>query len=249
MDAYQSLVVYYFSGTGNALSAARWLCAQAEAAGLATHLLGIETMPHGAVVVPERCGRSLVGFCYPTHGFAPPWLVLKFLFRFPSLPDARFFFLNTRAGFRIWKLVAGPGVSGVAMWLPMLLFWLRGRSIVGSLPLDMPHSWISFCWPNTLRGRELIVARCRRIVAAFAARLLAGRRYYRWSIWLTLPLDVVLVPSCTCSSAASCSPRPSSRRTPAMTASCASRRARSARSSARENDPTGSTPARAACAA
>ncbi|MFH0901639.1 MAG: EFR1 family ferrodoxin [Pseudomonadota bacterium] len=194
MTKYQSLLIYYFSGTGNAMSAARWIGDHARTAGVTTQVLNIEELGDKEVTIPPLNGKTLIGFCFPTHGFAAPWLMLKFLARFPRVSGADLFFLNTRAGFRLWKLVAGPGLSGLAMWLPMVLFWLRGYSIVGSLPLDMPHSWISFFWPNTMRGRELIVARCRRIVSTFSERLLQGRRYYRWSIWLTLPLDLAVSP-------------------------------------------------------
>jgi len=189
---YRNLILYYFSGTGNALRAVRWIAEHARARGMEVFVQNIEELK--GPVWPAVQGRSLVGFCYPTHGFAPPWLMLKFFFALPRLPDADLFFLNTRAGFRVGPLHAGPGLSGIAMWLPILWFALRGHRIAGSLPLDMPHSWISFFWPNSKVGTGFIVARCQRIVETFCASILAGRRYFRWSIWLTLPIDLAMVP-------------------------------------------------------
>jgi ferredoxin len=77
-----------------------------------------------------------------------------------------------------------------------VLFWLRGFRIVGSLPLDMPHSWISCFWPNTKRQIGFITQRCERIVTAFCNEVFEGKRYFRWSVWLTLPLDLAIAPIC-----------------------------------------------------
>ena len=192
VPAYQCLTLYYFSGTGNALSAARWIVEHARQRGLETELVNVEGLV--APAASEPTGKALVGFCYPTHGFAPPWLMLKFFFRFPRLRRADVFFLNTRGGFRVGAFHRGPGLSGIAMWLPMVLFWLRGYRVVGSLPLDMPHSWVSFFWPNSQPGVRIITERCRRIVGDACARMLVGRRYFRWSVWLTLPLDLAIAP-------------------------------------------------------
>jgi NAD-dependent dihydropyrimidine dehydrogenase PreA subunit len=192
MQPYETLLLYYFSGTGNALKATRWMKEHAKKRGMATQLFNIEEMEKPAV--PDTNAKTLLGFLYPTHGFAPPWLVIKFLFRFPRLVGTDVFFANTRAGFRVLCWHNGPGLSGIAMWLPIVLFFLRGFRIVGSLPIDMPHSWISFFWPNSRRGVEIIVERCNRIVATFAEAVLSGRRYFRWSIWLTLPLDLAVFP-------------------------------------------------------
>jgi Pyruvate/2-oxoacid:ferredoxin oxidoreductase delta subunit len=192
VEPYRRLVLYYFSGTGNALTAARWIEGHARERGLDTRVVNVEGLT--APVEPMLAGKTLVGFCYPTHGFAPPWLMLKFFFRFPTLRGADLFFLNTRGGFRVGAFHRGPGLSGIAMWLPIVLFLLQGYRVVGSLPLDMPHSWISFFWPNSHQGVQIITDRCRRLVRGFSERVLEGRRYFRWSVWLTLPLDLAMVP-------------------------------------------------------
>ncbi len=191
MAAYSRLLIHWFSGTGNALTAARWIAERGRGAGLHVELRPMQGVDRPAI--PEAPGRTLHCFCYPTHGFAPPWLVLGYLWRFPRQARADAFFLNTRAGVRLPCFFL-PGASGIALWWPILLFALRGFGIAGSLPVDLPHNWVSFFPPNPRWGIDRLVARSRRIVEACADRLVDGRGGHRWSVWLTLPMDAALVP-------------------------------------------------------
>lgn len=177
---------HVFSGTGNALAAARWFLENSSGT--------VVWMENDAppLLLPDPA-RTLLIFAFPTHGFCAPWLVLRYLWRFPRVPGAHVYFVNTRAGVSIGPLWL-PGVSGVATWLPMVLFHLRGFTVRGALPLDMPHSWIAFGPPNTQAGIERLTLRSRRIVNEASSHVLAGRPYYRWSVWLTLPLDLALLP-------------------------------------------------------
>ncbi len=189
--AYSRVVLAWFSGTGNSLTAARWMAAVAQSSGAAVEWVSME---RGELPSPGTgAGRTLACFLFPTHGFAAPWLVLKYLWRFPKLERADAFFANTRGGVRLPFLFT-PGVSGMALWWPILLFALRGFGIAGSLPIDLPHSWVSFFPPNPRWGIERLVARSKRIVVETMAKLLEGRAGHRWSVWLTLPLDLALLP-------------------------------------------------------
>lgn len=191
MKRFDQSRIYWFSGTGNALSAARWIAKASQASGVPSTVLPIEELDASQQPAPDA--RTLVGFCYPTHGFAAPWIVLRFLWGFPRGNGATACFLNTRAGLRLGPVWL-PGLSGVALWWPILLFALRGYRIGGSLPLDMPHSWLSFFPPNTRTGAARLTDRSDRLVARFAHALLDGAVYHRWSVWLTLPVDLSLLP-------------------------------------------------------
>lgn len=192
MSFYQSILIYYFSGTGNALSAARWIEENAKAEKIPVRLIAMDTLGND-FKVPETNGKSLIGFCYPTHGFCSPWLVLKFIYRFPKIKNTDVFFLNTRAGLKfLWFYL--PGLSGLAQWLSILVFFIKGYKTKGSLPLDMPHSWISFFPPNTKKGTGDIVARCHNIVNRMCSRLFAGKPYYRYTVWTSLVFDIAVIP-------------------------------------------------------
>lgn len=192
MTHYKNIIVYYFSGTGNALTAARWINENSKAAGVPCQFIAIDKSgPRHKTEKKE--GDSLIGFCYPTHGFFVPWLVTKFLYRFPKLPATDVFFLNTRAGMKfLWFYL--PGLSGLAQWFPILLFYFKGYRTRGSLPLDMPHSWISFFPPNTKKGTHDIIERCHRIVNKMCSHLLNGKRYYRYTVWTSLLFDISVIP-------------------------------------------------------
>ena len=105
------LTIYYFSGTGNALSAGRWIAAHAEQQGIRADLISIDRFKK--IMVPAAQGKRLLGFCYPTHGFGLPWFMLKFIFKFPGNEKCDVFLLNTRAGMKIHNWFV-PGVSGIA---------------------------------------------------------------------------------------------------------------------------------------
>jgi len=189
--AFQRVELYCFSGTGNALRASQWMAERAEATGAEARLVRVE--PDVRVVLPEGSGRTLLGFLYSTHGFCAPWSMLRLLWRVPSsrgrgsATDA--FLLNTRGGFKIGPLLV-PGVSGVALLLPLLMLLLKGYRVVGTRPLDMPMSWLQILPGLKDATAEYISARRREEAVAFFDRLLAGGRAFH-GFW-TLPLDLAV---------------------------------------------------------
>jgi NAD-dependent dihydropyrimidine dehydrogenase PreA subunit len=188
---YKNLLIYYFSGTGNALTASRWIEEYAQKKGLKTSLVSIDRFKK--IIIPSAEGKRLIGFCYPTHGFNLPWIMLKFIFKFPRVKGCDVFLLNTRAGLKIHKWFA-PGVSGIAQILPALILLIKGFHIKGMFPLDMPSNWISVhpgLNPSTVAG---IFARCRVMVNDFCGKIFNGRTYFRPNVFIMLPIDIALAP-------------------------------------------------------
>ena len=186
---FDKLIIYYFSGTGNARNAARWMLNVAEENGLETELINIDKSK--SIEKPDLTKRTLVGFCSPTHGFNLPPLVLKFIWRFPKVKKADAFLLNTRAGLKLHKFYI-PGLSGLAQILPALILLFKGFRIVGMQPLDLPSNWI-FLHPG-LRQKivDSIYNRCHVIVRKFSAELIQGKRRYK--ALLSLPFDIAVIP-------------------------------------------------------
>ena len=148
MQGITDIVLYYFTGTGNALTAARWIRDEAITRGIPSEIRAIDRdyRPDTAAL----SAHTLVGFLYPTHGFNPAPAMLKFILRFPGVKGVPVFLLNTRAGGKFFKWVA-PGLSGMAQLLPMLILAVKGFSLRGGLPLDMPSNWVSLhpaCGPR-----------------------------------------------------------------------------------------------------
>ena len=133
------LIIYYFTGTGNALAASNWIAEISEMQNIPVEIIKIT--PSLKVNRENLAGNKLVGFCYPTHGFNAPPVVVDFILRFPKSQN-RVFLLNTRAGMKLSKLFT-PGLSGIAQLFPAFVLMLKGYKIVGLQPMDLPSNWIS----------------------------------------------------------------------------------------------------------
>ncbi|PKP20054.1 MAG: hypothetical protein CVU05_09915 [Bacteroidetes bacterium HGW-Bacteroidetes-21] len=187
MTGYSQVNILFFSGTGNAFSAASWFKEKALEYSRKVTLQSIENKITDFELPTQE--RTLFVFTYPTHGFAPPWIMLKFMLRFCFKGPADVAFINTQAGSKLWKFYF-PGMSGIALWLPMLIFRLKGFRLKGALPLDMPHSWISFFPPNPKSDNLKIADRCKRIVEKMSDKILSGKKYFRYTLWLHLWFDI-----------------------------------------------------------
>ncbi len=173
---YNQLIVYYFSGTGNARHCAEWICETADKAGIKSTMIDISKTEVGSIDPPSA--GTLVGFCSPTHGFHFPQITRNFIRRFPSTAGADAFVLNTRAGVRIFKTVI-PGLSGVLHYISSLLLTLKGYRVVGLFPVDLPSNWISLHPAIEKAGTEIIYTKQKIKVTGFAEKLISGRRVYR----------------------------------------------------------------------
>nr|NQU90926.1 4Fe-4S binding protein [Bacteroidota bacterium] len=186
---YENILIYYFSGTGNAKHVAQWFAKVATGVGVRATLVNIDRL--GKIELPELSGKTLIGFCAPTHGFNLPPIMLKFIFRFPKRKDTDVFIINTRAGMKLSKLFV-PGLSGIAQLLPALVFWLKGYRIRGMQPMDLPSNWISLHPGLRQKVVDSIFERCERITKNFAERILTGGSKYK--ALLSLPFDLAVAP-------------------------------------------------------
>ena len=107
---YDKLTIYYFTGTGNALAVANWISEITARRNIDIEIIKIT--PSLLIHKKDFSENTLIGFCYPTHGFNAPPIVIDFLLRFPKMKN-KVFVLNTRAGMKISKLFT-PGISGLA---------------------------------------------------------------------------------------------------------------------------------------
>lgn len=189
LTSYDQLIIYYFSGTGNAKNAAFWIKEVADQKGIDTTLINIDRFDK--IEVPEIKGKVLIGFCSPTHGFNLPPLTLKFVLKFPKIKKADVFILNTRGGLKLSRLFI-PGLSGLAQIFPAIMLILKGFRIVGMQPLDLPSNWLILHPGLRQNVIDSIYFRCHKIVKIFANKLLNGGSKYK-ALW-SLPLDLLVAP-------------------------------------------------------
>lgn len=186
---YDQLIIYYFSGTGNARNAALWIIKIAKKKGLKTHLVNIDRFK--TIDLPELSDKTLIGFCSPTHGFNMPPIVLKFIAKYPRVKNVDAFILNTRGGLKLNRFFI-PGLSGAAQILSGVFLWIKGFRIVGMQPLDLPSNWLLLHPGLRKKVIDSIYTRCNSIVNNFATELLEGKRKYK--ALLSLPIDIALLP-------------------------------------------------------
>jgi ferredoxin len=185
--AYSSVKIWYFSGTGNARFAANHICDTAKGLGYAASSHNIININIDNSILDKD---SLLGFCYPTHGFNAPPVVLKFLITLPKA-NSRVFLLNTRAGMKLSKIHTA-GLGGIALWLPMLILLLKGYKPVGFRPLDMPSNWISLHPGLKAKVVKSIQEHCAKTLESFTKRILNGKPVLNGLLWL--PLDLAVAP-------------------------------------------------------
>lgn len=139
MSDFSKLVIFYFSGTGNAKQIARWFSENAVNRNIDSEIYNIAKIEPNNYPVIEN--QSLVFIISPIHGFNFPKITLDFIFHLPKGKN-KIVLMNTRAGMKIGKFVT-PGLTGIAFILSSLILKSKGYKIIGQIPFDMPSNWIS----------------------------------------------------------------------------------------------------------
>ncbi|MBT4339253.1 MAG: 4Fe-4S binding protein [Bacteroidetes bacterium] len=189
MTAYSNLLIYYLSGTGNAMQAAKWIAEDFGNSGIKSQVYSID---RNISSIKPIAANTLLGFCFPTHGFSLAPYMLNFILKFPKCTNkTHVFLLNTRAGMKLSKLFL-PGLSGLAQILPALILLLKGYKIRYMQPLDLPSNWISIHPGIKAKVVASIFERCRGIISRMSNRLLTGKRRYQ-AFW-SLPFDLAVAP-------------------------------------------------------
>jgi ferredoxin len=189
MADWDSLYIYYLSGTGNARLSSQWIAEEAQERGLKTVVQQIDRLEN--IIMPQSREKPLIGFAFPTHGFNAAPIMLRFMAGFPRGLGKEIFLVNTRAGMKLYKIFM-PGLSGLALAIPAFILWLKGYKCIGFRPVDLPSNWIPLHPGIRNKVIESIIARCEPIVRKFANKVLSGKKVYRGLY--SLPVDLIISP-------------------------------------------------------
>ena len=187
---YDNLLLIYYSGTGNSKRVSEWIGETASGAGLKTHVTSYDHF--NADNIAEFTGKTLIGFFSATHGFNMPHSMLKFMIRFNLLKGSDLFIGNTRAGMKLSKLFL-PGLSGIALYLPAILMFLKGYRIRSLYPVDLPSNWISLHPGLKKKVVDSMFDHYKSLTTRFAGKLLSGERVFL-KAFVFLPLDLLVLP-------------------------------------------------------
>jgi len=172
-NKYNKVVIYYFSGTGNARNACIWFKNVSESKNIDIELIEINKLENRKKVQLQQ--NALIGICSPTHGFNFPPIVFHFILRFPRSKKNNLFIINTRAGMKMGKYFL-PGLSGLAQFFTAIIFKLKGFKIVGMHPIDLPSNWISFHPGIKPEVIQSIYTKRKRETERFATKILNGEK-------------------------------------------------------------------------
>ena len=136
---YTDCTIYYFSGTGNAKNVAVWISEVCLSQNIPTIIYSIAEKQRRQIEKPNP--QTLIIIISPVHGFNYPPITLHFIAHFPKGGNP-IILMNTRAGMKIGKWIT-PGLSGISFYFSAGILKLKGYSIIGLIPVDMPSNWLS----------------------------------------------------------------------------------------------------------
>ena len=175
MSTYKKIIVYYFSGTGNAANIAKWMAQSANEQQVECQLINIGSIDRLNISSPDP--EALVVFVSPIHGFNYPPVMLNFIWRFPQGKN-KVLLMNTRAGMLIGKWNT-PGLTGAAFYWSALILRLKGFAIKAMFPVDMPSNWISLHPGLNEHTVKFIHARNKERVLNFCRQSIAGKSNFK----------------------------------------------------------------------
>lgn len=182
--------IYFFTGTGNSYWAAGKLKELSAKDGFESVIIPVDGLKKKDIT--RNSNDDLYSFVYPTHGFSLPWHMLKFMIRFPS-GRGRIALVNNRAGMKMGRLFT-PGLSGIAILLPMLIFLLKGYRISAVSGLDTPSNWISVHPGLRPAVIDSIFRRRQKDITQLWKKLAENKLYYPAKFFILLPLDLIVSP-------------------------------------------------------
>jgi len=139
MKQFEKVIIFYFSGTGNARMIASWFSACALENKLSCRIFNIASKEN--LYLKEIDSKSLIVFISPIHGFNYPKITSDFIRNFPKGTN-QVVLMNTRAGIKVGNIII-PGLTGIAFFVSSCILKKKGYSIVGQIPFDMPSNWLS----------------------------------------------------------------------------------------------------------
>jgi Pyruvate/2-oxoacid:ferredoxin oxidoreductase delta subunit/flavodoxin len=179
---YKEAVFFVMSGTGNTYRISRWIEEIVNRDKTKAKVVMIEDADFNHDLYQST--DLLVGLLFPTHGFMPPWSMIKFLFRMPKRTNMPVMCVATRGALKIGPLQI-PGVSGFATFFAAIITFLKGYRIKAIFSLDMPSNFINFHWGLHPKNIDKISKKSQHGLKLLIPKILNGQRilFTRNNLW------------------------------------------------------------------
>ena len=186
MTGISKLMIFYFSGTGNAKQIALWVIECAKERGIDSQLCNISTVDSLEMFDSE----TAIVILSPIHGFSYPKIIFDFIKKLPK-GNNRVILMATRAGMRIRNFVT-PGLTGIAFFVSNILLKCKGYRIIGQIPFDMPSNWFFFHPALNKKTVDFIFEKNHSRVKKHTEKLFATHRNFLSR--KNLPEDILVSP-------------------------------------------------------
>ena len=173
MKLFDTSLLYVLSGTGNTYRVACWIKNDFEKRGIRTRLEFIENADFKGDF--HNSGKQLTAVLFPTHGFMPPWSMIKFLLRMPRQTKAPVISIATRGA--LWAgPVKIPGAAGFSNFFAAAVLFFKGYDIRGFFSLDMAANMNNLHPSLTPDALKKISKNAEHKVDFFLAPVMSGKR-------------------------------------------------------------------------
>ena len=173
MKSFDTSLLYCLSGTGNTYRVACWIKDYLDENGIETFLNQIEDADLQSDF--HDSNRRLTVVLFPTHGFMPPWSMIKFLFRMPRQKNAQVLTVATRGAIWIGPIKI-PGAAGFANFFAALVLLFKGYKVRGFFSLDMASNFNNVHPALSTDTVKRISDKAKSKIDFFLQPIISGRR-------------------------------------------------------------------------
>ena len=182
----KSVLLYYFSGTGNARRLTEVAAGRFEEAGFKAKIKNIEE--NG--LAEEHNDYACHGFIFPVHGFGIPRIMNKFMQALPPGTGKEAFTIVS-IGNEEYRI---PPSEGKCLGQGKNILERRGYRVVGGDAVAMPNNWIAALSAPTPERAALIIEAGEKAVREFIEKIIDGEFYMKKSHWLSKLLGITINP-------------------------------------------------------
>jgi len=179
----RSVLLYYFSGTGNSRRLAEIAAERYQEAGVTVHVVNIEENKSAVGYNDYSCH----GFIFPVHAFGIPRIMTKFMNNLPAQTGKEAFIIVS-IGNEEYHL---PPSEGKCLGQGQNILERKEYKVVGLNAVSMPNNWIAGISAPPPDKAALIVEAGEKAVLEFTEKIIKGESYIKKSHWLSKLLGII----------------------------------------------------------
>lgn len=179
----RSVLLYYFSGTGNSRRLVEVAAESYKEAGVTMHVVNIEENKLAEGYNDYSCH----GFVFPVHAFGIPRIMTKFMNNLPTQTGKEAFIIVS-IGNEEYHL---PPTEGKCLGQGKNILERKGYKVVGLNAVSMPNNWIAGMSAPPPDKAALIIEAGEKAVLEFTEKIINGESYIKKSHWLSKLLGII----------------------------------------------------------